>query len=88
MTFIQEMLEAEPVKIILSNKTDKTYKYKRAEVKHVTVGGKACYQISEYTDTQVFQTNVDTEKLRIYRRNISGEAMPDKLLYQDRREKL
>lgn len=75
MTFIQEMLEAEPVKIILSNKADKTYKYKRAEVKHVAVGGKTCYQISEYTDTQVFQTNLDAEKLCIY----IEETFPEKL---------
>ena len=49
-------------RIIISNKTSKTYEYRRIELNKVVVKGKEKYQVSRYTDKQVFQDNINIEE--------------------------
>ncbi len=48
----------QPNRIIISNKVRKDYLYNKVEIRKVTLKGNEAYQISSYTDKQVFQTNV------------------------------
>lgn len=50
-------------RIIVSNRMDKTYKYRKLEVRKVRIQARDCFQISSYTEKQVFQENIDAEKL-------------------------
>lgn len=50
-------------RIIVSNRVEKTYKYRKLEVRKVRIQARDCFQISSYTEKQVFQENVDAEKL-------------------------
>ncbi len=50
-------------RIIVSNRLDKTYQYRKVEVTWTTVRGKELCQIAAYTEKQVFQENVDVEEL-------------------------
>ena len=45
--------------ITISNKTDKQYQYRKITVAPVIIKDRTQYQISCYTDKQVFQKNVD-----------------------------
>lgn len=49
-------------RIIISNKSDKTYKYRRIEINRILLKGKEKYQVSRYTDKQVFQDNINIEE--------------------------
>ncbi len=49
-------------RIIISNKSDKTYKYRRIEINKILLKGKEKYQVSRYTDKQVFQDNINIEE--------------------------
>lgn len=70
-------------RIIISNKADKTYKYKKVEINSIFLKGKAIYQISCYTDKQVFQENIESDLIiekvfehfpdRLCQLNIFGE---------------
>lgn len=62
-------------KIIISNKLSKEYEYKRVEIVPVKVKGKNKYQISSYTDKQVFQDNIYIEEIA----SRVAEIFPDKL---------
>ncbi len=50
-------------RIIISNKADKSYEYRRIEINKVTVGGKEKCQVSRYTPKQVFQENINIEEI-------------------------
>lgn len=49
--------------ITISNKTDKQYQYRKITVAPVIIKDRTRYQISCYTDKQVFQKNVDSSVL-------------------------
>ncbi|MGN0152692.1 MAG: class I SAM-dependent methyltransferase [Wujia sp.] len=49
--------------ITISNKTDKQYQYRKITVAPVIIKDRIQYQISCYTDKQVFQKNVDSSVL-------------------------
>ncbi len=49
-------------RIIISNKSDKSYEYRRIEINKVTIGGKEKCQVSRYTEKQVFQDNINIEE--------------------------
>ena len=49
----------ETERIIVSNPIPKEGKYRRLEVKKMTLKNKAEYQLSCYTEKQVFQINLD-----------------------------
>lgn len=44
-----------PERIIISNKTNKGYQYKKVDIRTYTNKNSKEYQISSYTDKQVFQ---------------------------------
>ena len=62
-------------RIIISNKSDKAYQYKKVELKKIILKGKEMYQVSRYTDKQVFQENINIEEIA----TIVCEVFPDKL---------
>lgn len=50
-------------RIIISNRADREYPYRKIEVRRVLVKGRLLYQLSCYTEKQVFQNNVAQEAL-------------------------
>lgn len=62
-------------RIIISNKTNKTYEYRRIELNKVVVKGKEKYQVSRYTEKQVFQDNINIEETV----SVLMDIFPDKL---------
>lgn len=50
-------------RIIISNRSDKTYLYRKIEIRRVMIKDRECCQISCYTDKQVFQENTDVSML-------------------------
>ena len=73
-------------KVIISNKADKLYKYKKIEINKVIVKGKEMCQVSRYTDKQVFQDNINIEETA----QAIMEEFPDKFkqinIFSDSRE--
>lgn len=67
-----ERLLPQMTRIIVSNRLDKTYQYRKVEVTWTTVRGKELCQIAAYTEKQVFQENVDAEELADKRQRCSG----------------
>lgn len=66
MLTVREELECALVgaeKVIVSNQISKDYKYRKVEAKPVIVKGCELYQISCYTEKQVFQENVEPAEL-------------------------
>ncbi len=51
------------VRIIISNKASAAYEYRKIEIKAVTVKGKEKWQVSKFTDKQVFQNNINIEEI-------------------------
>lgn len=56
---LNKILTDETEKLVISNPISKEEKYKKVEIKKILIKGKEGYQISSYTDKQVFQTNID-----------------------------
>lgn len=52
-------LGKETPRIVISNRGDSSYIYKKIDIRLVTIKGRPQYQISSYTDKQVFQSNID-----------------------------
>lgn len=56
---VQEALKKVVPRIVISNKSDENYIYKKIDIRLVTIKGKEQYQITSYTDKQAFQSNID-----------------------------
>lgn len=52
-------LKKDVPRIVISSRGDASYIYKKIDIRLVTIKGKEQYQISSYTDKQVFQSNID-----------------------------
>lgn len=65
-----------PERIILSNKKDKEYEYKKIDIRPYNGKNGESYQISCYTEKQVFQKNVTTSQLK----HELADVFPDKLV--------
>lgn len=72
---LAEVLKQNVSRIVLSNRADSEYKYKKLDIKGVVIKGREQYQITGYTEKQAFQSNVD--KTMILGRLL--EVFPDKL---------
>ena len=59
---LETVLAQDFTRIIISNKSDKSYEYRRIEINKVTIGGKEKCQVSRYTEKQVFQDNINIEE--------------------------
>ncbi len=60
---ILSVLKKDVHRIIISNKSDDSYIYKKIDIRLVTIKGKEQYQITSYTDKQAFQSNIDKTML-------------------------
>lgn len=56
---LSSVLSKRVQRIIISNKSDKDYKYRKLEIRRMMLKGREQYQITSYTDKQAFQSNVD-----------------------------
>lgn len=72
---LAEVLKQNVSRIVLSNRADSEYKYKKLDIKGVVIKGREQYQITGYTEKQAFQSNVD--KTMILGQLL--EVFPDKL---------
>ncbi len=78
MEYVKELnniLSDEPIRIIISNKSNKDFLYNKVEARKVILKGKLMYQFSAYTDKQVFQSNVSKKELA----DKVAEYFPDNL---------
>lgn len=81
---IEDVLERQPNKVVLSNLSDKSHLYKKTVIQKIALKGKMVYQIERFTDKQAFHENVELEQLSdvikgcfpsIYKQmNIFGES--------------
>lgn len=62
-------------RIIISNKSDKSYEYKKVEMKLIRLKGRDMCQVSRYTEKQVFQENINIEEIA----SEICEIFPDRL---------
>ncbi len=60
---VKAVLKEEPERIILSNRADKEYLYKKTVLHRMILKGSAAYQIERFTDKQAFHENIPAEKL-------------------------
>ena len=61
---IDDMLNDELIKIVISNKINKENKYNKISIFLKENKKKEYYQIEKYTDKQVFHENIEKEELR------------------------
>lgn len=64
MDSVKEKINAEVERAILSGPVGEDCKYRKIDVNQITLNGKPVYQISNYTDKQVFQQNVKLDDLK------------------------
>lgn len=63
MDDVKQALNKDVCKVVFSNCKEETCKYRRVEILPTTVKGKSVFQISCYTEKQVFQENISKDKL-------------------------
>lgn len=80
---IKRLLDKNVLKVVLSNKQDKTFEYRKIEITRTVISGKEKYQISRYTEKQVFQENVDKNKLPIIIEEIFPKSLCQMNVYTD-----
>ena len=57
---LKQYFDSSFIKLILSNKKDKSYAYNKAVIKPITLKNKPAWQLTLYTDKQAFQENLKT----------------------------
>lgn len=60
---ITDVLEKLPDKLVLSNRTDKSYMYKKTVIQKLVLKDREAYQIERFTDKQAFHENVDSNTM-------------------------
>ena len=60
---IADILCEEPIKIVLSNRLDQSYKYKKTVIQKIQLKGHIVYQIERFTDKQAFHENIEKDRL-------------------------
>lgn len=60
---ITEALNMSPERIVLSNRTDSTYLYKKTVIQKMRLKGHIAYQIERFTDKQAFHENIEENDL-------------------------
>ena len=61
--YISEIISAEPIRIVFSNKSNKEYEYNKVKINYAKIKDREVYQIEKFTDKQVFHENVEKERL-------------------------
>lgn len=72
---IEQAIDHGIKRIIISNKSDKSYEYKKVEMKLISLKGRDMCQVSRYTEKQVFQENINIEEIA----SEICEIFPDRL---------
>lgn len=62
---IDDIFIDEIIKVVISNKVNKEYEYKKINIQKKENKGKDYYQIEKFTDKQVFHENIDIEEANI-----------------------
>lgn len=62
-TKIIEVLNMLPDRIVLSNRTDNAYLYKKTVIQKIQLKGHIAYQIERFTDKQAFHENIEEKDL-------------------------
>lgn len=70
---IEETLKMLPNRIVLSNRTDNTYIYKKTVFQKMQLKGHTAYQIERFTDKQAFHENIEGNDLS----KAVSECFPD-----------
>lgn len=83
---IEQAIKTGLRKVIISNKQTKDYEYKRIEITPVKVQGKNKYQISSYTDKQVFQENIYIEEIAPRVASIFPDKLKQMNIFTESRE--
>lgn len=61
--YIDEIVKAQPKRIIFSNKKDSGYEFKKVRVNFIKTKNKEYYQVEKFTDKQVFHENIQIDIL-------------------------
>ncbi|MCM1272029.1 MAG: SAM-dependent methyltransferase [Clostridium sp.] len=84
-TVIQKDMQGNPDRIVVSNRQDSSYQYKKLDIRHMDDEG--LYQITSYTDTQAFQKNVEPDKVADYIVDVFPDRLKQINIYFENREK-
>jgi len=60
---IREIIKDDVIKLVISNKTNKSFEYNKIAINLKESNSKMYYQIEKYTDKQVFHENIDMDVL-------------------------
>ena len=60
---IEDVLDRQPNKVVLSNLSDKSYLYKKTVIQKIALKDRMVYQIERFTDKQAFHENVELGQL-------------------------
>lgn len=61
--YISEIISANPIRLVFSNKSNKEYEYNKVKINFSKIKDREVYQIEKFTEKQVFHENVEKEKL-------------------------
>lgn len=61
--YISEIISADPIRIVFSNKSNKEYKYNKVKINFAQIKDRNLYQVEKFTDKQVFHENIEKEEL-------------------------
>lgn len=61
--YISEIISANPIRIVFSNKSNKEYKYNKVKINFAQIKDRNLYQVEKFTDKQVFHENIEKEEL-------------------------
>lgn len=62
--YIDIIIKLNPIRIVISNKSDKEYKYNKVKINKNYSKEKSYYQIEFFTEKQVFHENIEDKELR------------------------
>lgn len=62
--YIDIIIKLNPIRIVISNKSDKEYKYNKVKINKNYYKEKSYYQIEFFTEKQVFHENIEDKELR------------------------
>lgn len=84
---IQNEIKENPYRIVVSNRRDNSYQYKKLDIRYMESDGKMLYQITSYTDKQAFQSNVAPDEVADYIEKLFPDRLKQINIYFENREK-
>ena len=77
---IDEICNDEIIKVVISNKKNKEFKYNKVGIQLKEKNKKEYYQIEKFTDKQVFHENIKIDEIPIVSFDIEGQHIGVSLL--------